>query len=67
MKVTIILTDAEKAGIVNYLKEVDEITDQSTQNDIDLSISHEVKTRITHALRDPREAISNHIITAENE
>lgn len=36
MKIIITLTKAEKAGIINYLKEIDEITDQSTREDINL-------------------------------
>jgi len=65
MKITITLTEAEKAGLISYLKEVDEITDQSTQAGIDFAIEMEVRTRLYHALRDSREAIADHIADAE--
>jgi hypothetical protein len=65
MKITITLTEAEKTGLISYLKEVDEITDQSTQGGIDFAIEMEVRTRIYHALRDPREAIADHVAEAE--
>ncbi|NCX55572.1 MAG: hypothetical protein EBW87_00015 [Burkholderiaceae bacterium] len=65
MKITITLTEAEKEGIVNYLKEVDEITDKSSQSGIALAIEMEIRTRIYNALRDPREAITDHIAKAE--
>jgi len=67
MKITITLTEAEKAGIINYLKEVDEITNQSTQKGIDFAVELECKNRLYHALRDRREAISDHVIGMENE
>jgi len=65
MKITITLTEAEKAGIISYLKEVDEITDKSTQAGIDFAIEMEIRTRVYNALRDPREAITDHITDAE--
>lgn len=65
MKITITLSGAEKAGIISYLKEVEEITDKSTEKGIDFAIDLEVKNRMAHALRDPREAISDHVLEAE--
>jgi hypothetical protein len=65
MKITITLTESEKAGIISYLKEVDEITDQSTPAGIDFAIEMEVRTRLYHALRDPKEAISDYVADAE--
>jgi hypothetical protein len=66
MKINITLTEAEKAGLISYLKEVDEITDQSTAQGIDFAIEMEVRTRLYNALRDPREAIADHVAEAEN-
>lgn len=66
MKIIITLTKAEKAGIISYLKEIDEITDQSTREDINLLLQTEVRQRLYHALRDPREAIADHVTDAES-
>lgn len=60
MHITITLTEAEKQGIKKYLEEVDEPT-------TDESIENEVRTRLYHALRDPREAISDHILSEEKQ
>lgn len=60
MNITITLTEAEKQGIIKYLTEVDEPT-------TDEAIENEIKTRVYHALRDPREAISDHILNEEKQ
>lgn len=60
MHITITLTEAEKQGIKKYLTEVDEPT-------TDEAIENEVRTRLYHALRDPREAISDHILSEEKQ
>jgi hypothetical protein len=65
MKITITLTAQEEAGIINYLKELDEITDGMGRNEVKAAIQSEIENRICHALRDPREAIADYIGDAE--
>jgi hypothetical protein len=60
MKITITLTAAELQGIRAYMNEVDLPTNEA-------SIESEIRMRLYSALRDPREAISDHILKAESD
>lgn len=66
MKIEITLTKAERTGIISYLKEVDEITENMIGTPfVEDAIEREIKSRLYHALRDQREAIADHISEAE--
>lgn len=63
MKITITLTAKDVAGIKSYLSEID--GERKAAEITSYEVVQEIEIRLHHALRDPREAISDHIAEAE--
>lgn len=63
MKITITLNAGDIAGIKSYLSEID--GERKPAEITSGEVMQEIEIRLHHALRDPREAISDHMPPTE--